>query len=100
MFQTMMTEAIQNQVDLSTFPAPVVQGMLEYAYTGNIKIDLSLTGDYLRIADMYELKGLKASVEAKASSKLNVENAIETFELSNLYSAVDLKAKVVHFLKR
>jgi len=88
------------QVDLTTFPATVVKGMLEYAYTDAIAITLEHIRDWLRIADMYDLGGLKWIVENTAGSNLKVDNAVEFFQLSVLYKADRLKTKVVEFMKQ
>jgi len=98
MFDSMMSEANENRLDLSIFSEGAVRGMLEYIYTGKTEITTDNLPEWWRIADMYQLDELKADVEWATARNLTVENAIEAFQLSILFNANGLKKKVISFI--
>jgi len=100
MFSHECSESKENRVDFSTFPEAVVQGFLEFIYTDKTEILPEYTVELLRIADMYQVDGLKTDAGIEISKALTVENAIQAFCLAYRYSAEDLKSKVKDFMKR
>jgi len=94
-----MTECKENRVEISDFSAPVVKGMLEYIYTDKTVILPEFGEEWLRIADMYELIGLKMRAETTIGENLAVDNAVEVFHWSILYKTPTLKGMVIQFIK-
>jgi len=100
MFETQMIEYFGNQVRIEGFSEPVVRGMLEFIYTDSTKISLEYAEEWLRIADMYELKKLKTLVESVLIANLDVKNAIDAFRWSVLYKTTKLRTLAATFIKR
>jgi len=100
MFSNACSESQENRVDLSVFPEAVVKGFLEFIYTDKTEVLPEYAEDWLRIADMYQLDGLKTDAGAAIIKTLTVENALEVFRLAHTYSVEDLKPKVTAFMKR
>jgi len=100
MFSNACSESQENQVDLSVFPEAVVKGFLEFIYTDKTEILPEYAADWLRIADMYGLDGLKTDAGAAIIKTLTVENAVEVFRFVHDYRVEDLKPKLNEFLKR
>ena len=67
--------------------------MLKFMYTGDISLDdmEDLTTDLLRVADKYQLDGLKEMCEEKICSNLSIENSIESLVLGDSHNASKLK---------
>jgi len=100
MFSNECSESKENEVDLSVFPEAVVQGFLEFIYTDRTEILLEHSEEWLRIADMYKLDGLKTDAGAAIGKTLTAENVLEIFRLVHVYSVEDLKPKLNDFMKR
>jgi len=96
----MLSESRDNRVDLSVFSPTLVKGMLEYIYTDKTDLTDADPGEWLRIADMYELAGLKSDAACVISESLSVQNAAEAFQLSSLYNLEVLKTTVIEFIKQ
>jgi len=95
-----MAETRGNRVDLSIFSPTAVKLMLEYIYTDKTNMLDGDVGELLRIADMYELEGLKADAALAIAENLNTENAAEAFQLSRLYRLEVLRTTVVEYIKQ
>ena len=101
MFHSEMLESTQNSVRIEDFPDEIVQGMLEFIYTGRTTDSLKENAvDLLRIGDKYGVLGLKENCERIILRNLNVENAAEILVLAHLHSSAALKAKIVTFIHR
>ena len=95
-----MLESNQNSVQIHDFPDEVVQGMLEFLYTGQTKTLKENAVDLLRIGDKYQLLDLKEICEKIIASNLSVENAAEILIVAHLHSPITLKPKVISFINR
>lgn len=100
MLQTHMAETAFNTVKISDFDGEVVKGMLEYVYTARTEVMDERASDLLKIADKYDLQGLKDDCQHAISQNVNVNNAAETLVLADRYNALLLKQWVVNFIKR
>ncbi|ODM86868.1 Speckle-type POZ protein, partial [Orchesella cincta] len=71
MFNSDMVESRSNFVQIEDFEDDVVKGMLEHLYTGKTDSMDELAPELLRIAEKYDLGGLKADCVYKLGNKLN-----------------------------
>jgi hypothetical protein len=100
MIENEMIESTTNTVDIPEFDAKVVEGMLEYIYTGKVESLPEGAPDLLQIAEKYDLQGLKEECELAIAANLTVETAAELLILSNVFSPIVLKPKVIDFINR
>lgn len=100
MLETNMKEKEQSVVQISDFDGDVVRGMLQYLYTGETPLVSQRGPDLLRIADKYDLLGLKEDCEHAICDNLSVDNAAEMLSVAHMYNATLLKQFVLGFIKR
>lgn len=74
--------------------------MLEYLYTGETGAINELAPDLLRIAEKYDLPGLKEDCEDAICCQITIENAAEMLSYSCTHNAKLLKQYVLDFIKR
>ncbi|ODM61475.1 Speckle-type POZ protein, partial [Orchesella cincta] len=98
MFNSGMLENRSNFVEIADFEDDVVKGMLEHLYTGKTDCMDELAPELLRIAEKYDLGGLKADCVYELGDKLNLENAGELLVLAQTHNAPDLKARTMDFI--
>ncbi|KAG4077526.1 hypothetical protein HA402_002953 [Bradysia odoriphaga] len=99
MLGTNMTEKQQSTVEILDFDTDVVRGMLQYLYTGETELMGQHAPDLLRIAEKYDLAGLKEACEHAICDDLNVDNAAMLLNLAHLHNAILLKRCVLDFIK-
>lgn len=99
MLQTNMTEKEQSNVRILDFDDDVVKGMLQYLYTGETDLIGQRAPDLLRIAEKYDLPGLKKICEHAIIKDLNVDNAAVMLILAHMHNATQLKQCVLDFIK-
>ncbi|XP_037045183.1 speckle-type POZ protein-like [Bradysia coprophila] len=100
MLGTNMTEKQQNTVEILDFDTDVVRGMLQYLYTGETELIGRHAPDLLRIAEKYDLAGLKEACEHAICDDLNVDNAAMLLNLAHMHNATLLKQCALDFIKR
>ena len=98
MFRSQMTESIENVVEIEDFDEETVRGMLEYIYTGTTKTLETNFMNLMKIADKYQLLGLKRKCEDVVMTKLNFESAGEILAVADVYSPGYLKPQVINFM--
>ncbi|ODM90164.1 Protein roadkill [Orchesella cincta] len=98
MFNTNMTENETKTLVISDFDDVVVKGMLEHLYTGETDCMNEQAQDLLKIAEKYDLGGLKADCEFELGDKLDLENAGELLVLAQTHNAPDLKSRAMDFI--
>lgn len=95
-----MIESSMNTCEISDFDEDVVDGMLEFMYTGQVEGLVDKAPDLLQIAEKYDLPGLKEECEHAMADNLSVESAAEVLLMAHLYNASVLKPKVIDFINR
>jgi len=100
MLDTPMLESAHSTIEIPDFDEQVVQGMLEFIYTGEVKDLKDMADDLMQIGEKYDLQGLKAIGEGAVAQSLTVENAVEVLVLADLHNATTLKAKTISFIKQ
>jgi len=66
------------------------QGFLEFIYTDKTEILPEYTEDWLRIADMYQLDGLKSDAGAAILKTLTVENAYSMLSVWLIFTTLKI----------
>ncbi len=100
MLETDMTEKEQSAVQIPDFDDNVVKGMLQYVYTGETQLVCQRGPDLLRIADKYDLPGLKEDCEQAICDGLTVDNAADMLTLAHMHNALLLKQCVLVYIKQ
>lgn len=99
MMASNMTEKEQSAVQIPDFDDDVVKGMLQYLYTGETQLVGQRGPDLLRIADKYDLSGLKEDCEHAICDGLNVDNAADMLALAHMHNATLLKQCALVYIK-
>ena len=97
-FENAMKEKRQNTVHIFNFDSKVIQEMLHFIYTGEVKNINGLESGLLRAAEQYELESLKIKCANILSENLKVENACEMLALANHYKLTQFKNDVLKFI--
>ena len=100
MFSSGMLESTQNVVRIDDYSDDIVKGMLDYIYTGETDSLPENGPELFRIADQYQLLGLKDDCERAIEKNLTVEDAAEIWVLAHLHNSNKLKAHVMTFTRR
>ncbi|OXA43363.1 Speckle-type POZ protein B [Folsomia candida] len=102
MFSSKMLESTMNTVEIPDFDEDVVEGMLEFMYSGQVEglHDPDKASALLRIAEKYDLPGLKEECEHNMAENLNVDTAITILVMAHIHNAALLKLKVIDFINR
>jgi speckle-type POZ protein len=95
-----MLEFTKNEVRIQDFSAETVKGLLQYIYTGQAESIGENAGELMKIADKYQVLGLKEDCEEILGRDLAVENAAEILILAHLHNAPQLKAQAISFINR
>lgn len=78
----------------------VVKEMLQFIYCGRSSSELSEIASELMIAaDKYRLEELKNHCEQSLIQSINFENACQLLIIADIYGALNLRKKVLHFIK-
>ena len=97
LFKHEMQENINSRVAIEDAEPNVIEEMLRYIYTGEVK-DINLIAcELLRVADKYFLEGLKLICEDTLCENLSVENVLEMLSLADLHNAKTLRTKAIEF---
>lgn len=78
-------------IDIPNIPWDVFEAMMKYIYTGNVEVSPEIATDLLQASDQYLLEGLKRLCEMCIAQSLSVENLPPTFELSEAFSAPQVR---------
>ncbi|GAX73566.1 hypothetical protein CEUSTIGMA_g1017.t1 [Chlamydomonas eustigma] len=98
MFSGGYKEKEASSIDIPNIPWDVFESMMTYIYTGSVEVQPSIANALLQASDQYLLDGLKRLCEMCIAQGLTLSNVIETFELSEAYSAPQLAKRCVLFV--
>ena len=85
MFAIGMQEAKQKRVSIEDFDADVVEQFIHYTHTGLIDEASAVSmRDLLKIADKYDVPGLKIFAQEQLAAQNNIGNVCDTLELAML----------------
>jgi len=100
MFNVEMMEKETSTLEIPDFTDEEVKGMLEYVYTGKTNAMADNAEELLKMADKYDLEGLKESCEATIGENLSNDNVAGILVLAHTYNAPVLKARAISFINR
>ena len=98
MFQHDMTEAQTSRIEIKELEPEVLQAMLEYIYTGNMKFSTIKPDAMLAAAQMYDLGLLKDFCEEKLCKSLDISNCVDMLVLGDLHEAAALKRDAMRLI--
>ena len=98
MFHHDMREKTESRLDIADLSADAVQGMLQWIYTGRLPSTEQESKDLLCASDKYNLVPLKTACERSLCQSLEVSNAVDLFELADLYRAAFLKSNCMRVI--
>ncbi|CAG0902031.1 unnamed protein product [Cyprideis torosa] len=99
MFQHDMMEKQTGEVKIADFSAEVIEELLRFMYTGNVK-NIEKNRELFAAAAKYNLEALKKICEKRLACSLSSENLYQTLVLAELHESVYLKDASVRFLRR
>ena len=99
----MMTTEMREKAEKETilkYNSQVVEAFVDYFYKGEVPPEVlgSNLPSFLNLADLYDLKPLKAQTEDAAITGLTMENVVEMFSLASLHNAKKLKKASKFFI--
>ncbi|CAO1433815.1 unnamed protein product [Diamesa hyperborea] len=102
MFKSNWKEAVHNKVEINDIESNTFEKLLIFIYCGKIPEDLdSYAMDLFVAADKYEVTELKNECEKYIFENVSKDNAMDVFNLSNLYSCnYDLKPLSFEIIKK
>lgn len=89
-----------NSVKIVDFDDDVVKAMLEYLYTGQTELLVEMAMDLFKIADKYDVPGLKEDCEYSIAQNLSVDNATHVLMMAHTYNAKSLMSRVIDYINR
>ncbi|XP_065203941.1 speckle-type POZ protein B-like [Planococcus citri] len=98
MFKHHTKENELNRIDIEDINETVVEGMLNYIYTGKCDDLDELAEGLLAAADKYDLGRLKIMCAKKLIEGLSVENAANVLVLADMHHQEDLKRGAIKFI--
>jgi len=98
MMKSGMKETRDNAVTIEDFDEETVNAMVHYMYTGENSFPREKLSDVLRIAEKYNLPGLKKSCEVQMCDSLTMDNINKAFEIAYLYELDLLKRRAIDFI--
>jgi len=93
-----MLENRQDSIQIVDFDDNAIQGMLEYLYSGEVLNLEETAGELLKIAEKYNLPGLKTLSEDSLTGNITVENACHHLALAHVYNVSKLMKSVHKFI--
>ncbi|CAL8084199.1 unnamed protein product [Orchesella dallaii] len=98
MFSANMIEKESSTVEIIDFDDEIVEGMLEYNYTGATGCMQERAPELLRIAEKYDISGLKNDCEYQLVDNLNKKNAAAILIVAHTQNASYLKQRTLEFI--
>lgn len=100
MFANTKTKENQEKVvTIDGMEAEVVEELLTYLHTGEIREFSNYLSELINAAEKYQLDRLKALCEEALYEELNIENSVWTLTIADLYKASQLKLATISFIK-
>ncbi|CAD7939083.1 unnamed protein product [Amoebophrya sp. A120] len=98
MFEGQLREANQRVIPIKNIAYEVFHSLLEYLYTDDIEISLSMAMDLFVAADQFGVERLKKLCEKKILVSINTENAATILQAANLHHALGLRQSCMDFI--
>jgi len=99
MFQTDLTEKKTNTLKICDIETDVFSEVLRFIYTDEVEQLDEMASELLSAADKYMLPLLKAKCEVSLSRNITVETCGNLLLLAHLHSSLELKKKVLNFIR-
>lgn len=98
MFTHEMKEKEEGEIKIEEFDAEVIEEMLHYVYTNEMKVVDKIPLEVYKPADKYAIEGLKSECLKYFIFNLNFHNVIDILDLATLYDLEDLKSRAMAFV--
>ena len=99
MFTHDVLENKLNSVTITDVDYDILKEMLRFIYKDEIEHMETVANDLFIAADKYDIQDLKDECANYIANNINLENAIEIFELAAKYNAEKLKTQAMNFMK-
>lgn len=99
MMETNMLESKEGQAKISDISGKALKEFLRFVYCGRVENIDEVATDLIYAASKYDLPDLKPLCVASLTTKLCVENALDTMMLANLHDELQLKNFCIDFVK-
>lgn len=98
MFRLDMKEKRQSTVSINDIDCDVFGEFLRFVYAGKVEQIGKYANQLLKVADKYNVEGLKALCERNLSKNLNSDNVLEYLNLADFHGANSLKRESISFI--
>lgn len=98
MLETDMQEKKNSKIEFTDISMDILSEMVQYLYTGKVENIKEYACDLVKLADKYDIKGLKLMCEKQFYSELSIESAIKLFILADSYNCKNLRSPILKFI--
>ncbi|XP_015260566.1 PREDICTED: kelch-like protein 7 isoform X1 [Cyprinodon variegatus] len=98
MFTTNMMESVSPEVELKGVDPEIIELLIDYIYTAEIKINVRNVQSLLHVASQYQIQPVQAMCEEFLMEKVNVTNCMGIWALAHAFYCEGLRAKAETFL--
>uniref|UniRef100_A0A914QSV1 BTB domain-containing protein n=1 Tax=Panagrolaimus davidi TaxID=227884 RepID=A0A914QSV1_9BILA len=100
MFEAEMKEKFENFVEIKEFAPKIVEKMIEFCETDNIKDLEDSEDDLFKIAHLYQIQQLMYFAVEKMAENIKNEKIVEYIQLANLYDLHEFKDWCLQYAHR
>jgi speckle-type POZ protein len=103
MFSSPMTEAQTNEANIDEIEPEVFKHLLRFIYGRKLPenlADVAVALELFKAAHYYEIERLQEICCANIRDNINVENAVDVYELAHVYDLIELENESWEFIKR
>ena len=99
MFSPNFKEGIENKVEVVDVSADILEEILHFIYSGEVRdLNKQRTKHLLIAAEKYNLVDLKLLCEESLCINMTVENVLDLIEIADLHDAANLRATALKFI--
>ncbi|KAH3851436.1 kelch-like protein 12 isoform X2 [Dreissena polymorpha] len=100
MFTLDLAEKKQDRIEIFDVDATAMKDILEYAYTGKIKITIRNVQDLLSAASLFQILPVQRACAKFLENHLSVSNCIGIYHFAEIHNCVALKIKAREFIEK
>ncbi|KAM7535370.1 hypothetical protein Aperf_G00000104447 [Anoplocephala perfoliata] len=91
MFSNGMAESEQLEIELKSVSADVMEALLDFVYTGQVKVSMDNVQELLPAASLVQMEGVKSVCSAFLFGQIEASNVLGIRRFAELHSCTDLE---------
>ncbi|CDI97278.2 kelch protein 12 [Echinococcus multilocularis] len=91
MFSNGMAESAQLEIELKSVSADVMEALLDFVYTGQVRVSMENVQELLPAASLVQMEGVKAVCSAFLFGQVEASNVLGIRRFAELHSCTDLE---------